>query len=202
MLSLITKLDLGEEEKMKLHQELEGHTPTILKEVRDKNGSFVTRAFLAWVWTANIFFQLKRRLDELEVLKVEKIGQIIEATRRELRDLWDACYYGQEQREKFASYYSDSHTEELLEEHEKVDQSAMWDIYICDVSLLINESCKKKQKTVERLTSLSLCVCRVRCVGQHEKNQIFIVQDCPLHVIFTCREGTNTYSSSCRRLPG
>jgi len=56
----------------------------------------------------------------LEILKLEKIGQIVEATRVELVNLWDACYYSQAQRNKFAPFHALEFTEELLEEHEKV----------------------------------------------------------------------------------
>ena len=49
---------------------------------------------------------------------MEKIGQIIQATREELTHLWDACYYGEEQRQKFAHFYCQDMTEELLELHE------------------------------------------------------------------------------------
>ncbi len=51
MLSIISKLELGEEEKQRVHSELAGHSPSMLKEIR-------------------------RRLDEMEVLKLEKIGQV------------------------------------------------------------------------------------------------------------------------------
>ena len=63
---------------------------------------------------------MKARLGEYEVLKQQHMGRIIEATRKELSDLWDACYYGQEQRDKFVAFHSTEHTEALLEEHEQV----------------------------------------------------------------------------------
>ncbi len=53
------------------------------------------------------------------MLKLEKIGQIVEATRKELHGYWDACYYSQEQRDKFGPIHSGDYTEELLEEHER-----------------------------------------------------------------------------------
>ena len=63
-------------------------------------------------------FQLKRTLDELEVLKCEKMEQFIKATRVELTELWDRCYYSQHQRDKFAPFFSTDYNEDLLNEHE------------------------------------------------------------------------------------
>ena len=68
----------------------------------------------------SLFFQLKARLGEYEVLKQQHMGRIIEATRKELTSLWDACYYSHDQRDKFVGFYSTELTETLLEEHEEV----------------------------------------------------------------------------------
>ena len=62
--------------------------------------------------------ELKKKVDELEVLKTERIGQFIHATRMELVDYWDKCHYSQEERDKFDPFYADDFTEELLEKHE------------------------------------------------------------------------------------
>ena len=83
--NLMDKLQIDPNEKMNLHEMLGGHSPDDLKE-------------------------LKRKLDELEVLKMEKMEDFIKATRNELSSLWDLCYYSQSQREKFAPYYSISHS--------------------------------------------------------------------------------------------
>ena len=72
---------------------MQGHSPTELRE-------------------------LKKKVDELEVLKTERIGQFIHATRMELVDYWDKCHYSQEERDKFDPFYADDFTEELLEKHE------------------------------------------------------------------------------------
>ena len=52
------------------------------------------------------------------MLKTERIGQFIHATRMELVDYWDKCHYSQEERDKFDPFYADEFTEELLEKHE------------------------------------------------------------------------------------
>ena len=62
--------------------------------------------------------ELKTKLSELEVIKSQRIGQFIHATRMELQDFWDKCYYSQEERDKFEPFYAEDYTEELLEKHE------------------------------------------------------------------------------------
>ena len=52
------------------------------------------------------------------MLKTERIGQFIHATRMELVDYWDKCHYSQEERDKFDPFYADEFTEELLQKHE------------------------------------------------------------------------------------
>jgi len=92
--AIVAKLNKGQEEHIDPEiQHLQGHSPAELRE-------------------------LKKKVDELEVLKTEKIGQFIHATRMELVDFWDKCYYSQEERDKFDPFYTDDFTEELLEKHE------------------------------------------------------------------------------------
>jgi len=42
----------------------------------------------------------------------------IESIRKELSALWDRCYFGNEQRQLFAPFFSDVFTEDTLSEHE------------------------------------------------------------------------------------
>lgn len=58
-------------------------------------------------------------MGELEVLKSEKMEQFIKATRVELEDYWNKCYYSNEQRHKFVLFFSEDYTEALLEAHER-----------------------------------------------------------------------------------
>jgi len=92
--AIVAKLNKGQEDEIDPEiGDLQGHSPAELRE-------------------------LKRKVDELEVLKTEKIGQFIIATRMELVDFWDKCHYSQEERDKFEPFYADDFTEELLEKHE------------------------------------------------------------------------------------
>jgi len=92
--AIIAKLNKGQEEQIDPEVgDLQGHSPAELRE-------------------------LKKKVDELEVLKTERIGQFIHATRMELVDYWDKCHYSQEERDKFDPFYADEFTEELLEKHE------------------------------------------------------------------------------------
>ena len=49
---------------------------------------------------------------------VANIKQVIEATRNELVEWWDKCYFSQQQREAFKPFFSDDFSEELLEQHD------------------------------------------------------------------------------------
>jgi len=51
-------------------------------------------------------------------LKRQHMQKFIESIRKELTSLWDRCYFGDEQRRLFDSFYSDVFTEETLSEHE------------------------------------------------------------------------------------
>lgn len=92
--SLIRKLGQEEAERQRVEIELGGHSPREIKE-------------------------LQQILDELEVLKSEKMEQFIQATRQDLVELWDKCYYSQNQRDKFAPFFDTNYNDELLSVHEK-----------------------------------------------------------------------------------
>ena len=86
---LMTKLKLPEPEMRQIEFNLGGHSPRELVELQTK-------------------------LDELEILKSEKMEQFILATREELTEYWEKCYYSQAQRDKFEPFFSTNYTEELL----------------------------------------------------------------------------------------
>ncbi|XP_028561451.2 protein regulator of cytokinesis 1 isoform X2 [Podarcis muralis] len=67
---------------------------------------------------AAIMDALKLEVDRLQELKFQNIRNVVEATRAELADYWDKCFYGDEQRRAFYPYYEDDFTEELLQQHE------------------------------------------------------------------------------------
>ncbi len=52
------------------------------------------------------------------MLKSEKMEEFIKATRVELSNLWDRCYYSQHQRDKFHPFYSIDFNEDVLKQHE------------------------------------------------------------------------------------
>nr|XP_028561451.1 protein regulator of cytokinesis 1 isoform X2 [Podarcis muralis] len=68
---------------------------------------------------AAIMDALKLEVDRLQELKFQNIRNVVEATRAELADYWDKCFYGDEQRRAFYPYYEDDFTEELLQQHEE-----------------------------------------------------------------------------------
>ncbi|XP_059083694.1 protein regulator of cytokinesis 1-like [Tigriopus californicus] len=91
--SLIRKLGQEEAERQRVEIELGGHSPREIKE-------------------------LQQILNELEVLKSEKMEQFIHATRQDLIELWDKCYYSQSQRDKFSPFFDTNYNDELLSIHE------------------------------------------------------------------------------------
>merc|ERR1712048_1442900 len=46
------------------------------------------------------------------------MGKFIESLRKEIVGLWDKCYFSEDQRQLFQSFYSDEFTEEMLLDHE------------------------------------------------------------------------------------
>ena len=54
-------------------------------------------------------FQLKEELARCESLMSANLKQVIEATRRELTEWWDKCYYSRQQREEFKPFFSGRH---------------------------------------------------------------------------------------------
>ncbi|EJT99586.1 hypothetical protein DACRYDRAFT_117795 [Dacryopinax primogenitus] len=57
-------------------------------------------------------------LERMEALKREKMSLFITNAREEISTLWEAMMYGEDERERFAPFYDDDHTEELLVRHE------------------------------------------------------------------------------------
>ena len=50
--------------------------------------------------------QLQEELARCESLMSANLKQVIEATRKELLEWWDKCYYSRQQREEFRPYFS------------------------------------------------------------------------------------------------
>lgn len=46
------------------------------------------------------------------------MAKFIQATRDELSEIWDKCYYGDGQRREFAPAFSDDYTDDMLSAHE------------------------------------------------------------------------------------
>ncbi|XP_010209403.1 PREDICTED: protein regulator of cytokinesis 1 [Tinamus guttatus] len=61
---------------------------------------------------------LQLEVDRLEELKLQNLKEVIQATRAELVDCWDKCFYSQEQRDAFRPYYEEDYTETLLQLHD------------------------------------------------------------------------------------
>lgn len=62
---------------------------------------------------------LQLEVDRLEELKLQNVRNVIEAVRAELADLWDKCFYGEEQKRAFSPFYQDDFTEDILREHDE-----------------------------------------------------------------------------------
>lgn len=61
---------------------------------------------------------LQLEVDRLEELKMQNMKKMIEATRVELAQYWEQCFYSQEQRRAFAPYYAEDYTENVLQLHD------------------------------------------------------------------------------------
>lgn len=61
---------------------------------------------------------LQTEVRRLEVLKIQSMKSVIEAIRAEIAQLWEKCFYSQEQCLAFSAYRYDDFTEELLNLHE------------------------------------------------------------------------------------
>uniref|UniRef100_A0A2K5QGF5 Protein regulator of cytokinesis 1 n=1 Tax=Cebus imitator TaxID=2715852 RepID=A0A2K5QGF5_CEBIM len=61
---------------------------------------------------------LQLEVDRLEERKMQNLKKLIEATRVELAQHWDQCFYSQEQRQAFAPFHTEEYTENLLQLHD------------------------------------------------------------------------------------
>ncbi|XP_017372433.1 protein regulator of cytokinesis 1-like [Cebus imitator] len=61
---------------------------------------------------------LQLEVDRLEERKMQNLKKLIEATRVELAQHWDQCFYSQEQRQAFAPFHAEEYTENLLQLHD------------------------------------------------------------------------------------
>jgi len=53
-------------------------------------------------------------IERCETLKKENIKQFIEKLRDELKDLWDKCHFGEEQRNQCRIYYNTEFNEDVM----------------------------------------------------------------------------------------
>ena len=124
---LMEKLQVDLDEKRKIMTTLAGHTPMEIKE-------------------------LQLRLDELEILKGEKMEQFILATREELKYYWDLCYYGPNQRNKFLPFKSTEYNESTLNEHER-EVEKLKEYYVANEALF--KKIQKRQDLWEKMLELT-----------------------------------------------
>ncbi|XP_028305843.1 protein regulator of cytokinesis 1-like isoform X2 [Gouania willdenowi] len=61
---------------------------------------------------------LHAEVERLQLLKIQSLKSFTEAIRAEIVDLWEKCFYSQEQQQAFSAYHDDNFTEELLILHE------------------------------------------------------------------------------------
>ncbi|RUS28794.1 microtubule associated protein-domain-containing protein, partial [Jimgerdemannia flammicorona] len=93
IVALWEKLSIPEEERVKFSDSNRGCTPDILQAYESELG-------------------------RLQRLKHEHIEAFVRSARNELKELWDAMYYGERQREEFAPAFSSVMSDECLAAHE------------------------------------------------------------------------------------
>jgi len=69
--------------------------------------------------SSGVIFALKEEICRLEEIKKANIEKFINNIRNELHQLWDDCYYSEDQRNLFLPLHSTNFSEELLEAHEQ-----------------------------------------------------------------------------------
>ena len=67
---------------------------------------------------SSIISRMSKEVERLIEIKKANIDKLVISLRKELSQIWDKCFYTEEQRNKFISQYSSDFTEELLEKHE------------------------------------------------------------------------------------
>lgn len=70
-------------------------------------------------YTTSVIEKLNCEIDRLEMINKEQVGEMVEARRKELKELWEKCFYSQEQRSQFVYFCCDDFTKELLELHQE-----------------------------------------------------------------------------------
>ncbi|KAM3925559.1 protein regulator of cytokinesis 1 [Leptodactylus fuscus] len=61
---------------------------------------------------------LQDEAERLQELKLQNIKNVIEVIRTELAAYWDKCFYSNEQRQAFSSFFSEDYSEDLLSLHD------------------------------------------------------------------------------------
>lgn len=62
--------------------------------------------------------KLKQEVNRLKSLKIQHVKKFIEVIRRELREIWDKCFFGEDQRYEFTPAFDENYTEGALDLHE------------------------------------------------------------------------------------
>lgn len=68
--------------------------------------------------TPSALFKLQMELDRLEEAKRENMELFINQLKQELEQMWEKCYVGECEREAFAPYCAEEHSEEVFEAHQ------------------------------------------------------------------------------------
>jgi protein regulator of cytokinesis 1 len=62
--------------------------------------------------------ELKDELERLNIMKRNNLEKFVEATRVQLHDIWDKCFYGEEQRKEFHPAFTEEIDDDALSAHE------------------------------------------------------------------------------------
>ncbi|XP_015121879.1 protein regulator of cytokinesis 1 [Diachasma alloeum] len=61
---------------------------------------------------------LNKEIKKCKEIRMKNIGKYVEKIREDIRELWDACKFGEEQRSAFKAYHYQNYSEEVLKLHE------------------------------------------------------------------------------------
>jgi protein regulator of cytokinesis 1 len=111
--SLWDRLDIAQEERDSFNKDTTGYTTTTIAKVSSKIIFIQCHTYYC-----AIYIQLETEMERLHEMKKENMAKFVQATRDELRKIWDNCFYGDEQRREFAPALSDDYTDDLLSAHE------------------------------------------------------------------------------------
>ncbi|XP_028403119.1 protein regulator of cytokinesis 1-like [Dendronephthya gigantea] len=91
--SLWMKLEINEKDQCAFEQNCVGFRPSAIQKLKDE-------------------------VDKYECMKLKYTEKFILGLRKELKQLWDKCYFGEDERREFSPAFDDNYTEESLNIHE------------------------------------------------------------------------------------